>query len=144
MEIDFNGRYGEQTKGGYIHYKFMNPDSTKLHELICESSPIGHPWGEATLTRRDSTGVKSLLLLSSEQGYFFQSNDNRLISCWDARRLREIIRPDDFEVPLGCFVPVKEAWDVVNTFIESGELSDCIKWILWNDIPEDAAWRFDK
>lgn len=144
MEILFNGRYGEQTDSGYIRYSFKNPQITKLHELVCESSPIGHPWGEATLTRSTPDKTQSLILISSESGYFIQSNDKELISCWDVNQLREVICPDDFEVPIGCIVPVTNAWEVVTTFIDSGNLSDSIKWISWNDIPEDAAWTYDK
>lgn len=68
--------------------------------------------------------------------------DKDKISCWDETRLREIICPDDFEVPLGCVVPVEGAWEVVSAVIDTDCLSDTIKWISWDDIPENAAWTF--
>ena len=144
MEIKFDGRYGEQTDSGYVHYSFQNPEKKKLKELICNSSPIGHPWGEATISRSIQDEKQSLILLSTDTGYFIQSNDKDKISCWDETCLHEIVCPDDFDVPLGCVVPVEKAWEVVTIFIDTGDLSDSIKWISWDDILKDAAWTYDK
>ena len=144
MRLTFDGRYGVQTSAGYAQSTYANISPVQLRQLICESTPIGHPWGEATLTRSTLFGKRSVLLLASGDGYFLQSCTDDLISCWDRNRLRQIVCPDDFEVPAGCIVPVDPAWQAILYFVKTGERSDGFEWIAWDDIPKDAKWSFDQ
>ncbi len=140
MKMTFRGRYGETRQDEYIEYHFKDVTLSKLFELICESSPIGQPWDQASLFGKYKGEVIELIITSADNGYYIEATDKDLISCWNRKQLHEIICPDDIEFPLGSVLPVEVAWEVIKTFVKTGELSDKIEWISWNDVPEDANW----
>lgn len=64
-----------------------------------------------------------------------------LMSLWDAERLDEIIEYDvDCLASAGLFVPVERALPEIKCFLEKGIISDSIRWILPEEMPEDGNW----
>ena len=102
MTIDFYGRYYERSENADHPYHLEGIDRSELKHLICDSKPIGFPWKEATIVRSSMEAKMELILISSEQGYFIiQCGEKDKFVLWDETLIREIIRPDDIEFPLG-------------------------------------------
>ena len=144
-KTEFDGRYGIQHGRDYEHYRFQNPDTTKLKQLILDSSPPGNPWGEATLSFESDDHKSQMYILSHPKlGYFLRYGDLSTaygaLSLWDRSLLSTVECPDDLEVSAGLFVPPEAAFSAVSEFFQTGQKPSQIEWIFPSEIPEDGNY----
>lgn len=64
------------------------------------------------------------------------------LSLYDETKLNEVEDGANCRlyVSTGCFLPKETAWEVIRYFLETGKVSDKIRWISPDDIPEDGNY----
>lgn len=106
--------------------------------------------GSATIDFHDEEkGHLSLLVLpNDEYGIYLKylklvngRVQGEWLSIEDDQRLSETVESsDEWYASIGLFLPKEKAWLAIENFLKTGEMSEEIKWISSEDMPEDSNW----
>jgi len=101
-----------------------------------EGTEQGIPWKTRIDLTLDLYGIPDLGVLLIYEKYGGGYNE-AYTSKGDMRRLKEWVRNlHNDPLPVGLFIPFKDAWYAVKEFIETdGALPKCIEWVANKDLP---------
>lgn len=122
---------------------------TWLKDIIFDPSYsywIAGSGGGAVVITDDNEPVSTLIIEPNPQygfylHYFDDLTDAQTMSLYDESLLHEVISAlDDIYASKGLFLPPELAWEGISTYVKNGELSDRIRWITPEMIPEDGNY----
>ena len=93
-------------------------------------------------------GVMLLLEPHEELGYYLRYSvtdksgyEIDWVSMYDETKLANYVESlATVEASEGLYLPPKLAWEAIKTFIETGKMSDKIKWVRSEDLPDEATY----
>jgi len=130
---------------------FKNPEREFLYSCFVENFEnywFGHIYNSEAEIRYICDDFKSELIIGADEDfgiylhYYSMTTKQDMISLFDYSKLDEVIYGSGRELyaSKGCFLPKDIAWDAISDFIENGRISEKIRWISPDDIPEDGNY----
>ena len=124
----------------------------ELKELLVDKFPavwLGPDGGDNGMVGCLGDDEVTLMLEPHEElGYYLcyimtdKSGDETFwVSMYDETKLANYVESlATVEASEGLYLPPKLAWEAIKTFIETGKMSDKIKWVRSEDLPDEATY----